>query len=450
MKQDLIEWLISTNADKDSNTKNPFKGTGLLLAPLTSFDREENEQEIERPESDSEETSSDLLDNTFVEETHPTFQDTSFLNSTPPTSFQEATSPSKGGESVNEIENVEELFSAPCEGGEGQLAGEGVISKKGGEGQLADRGVFQKEQQPLALPAPQAPVISKKINDVEVDIDPNDTINISKAWQEKAAGFALSLDEPPPELWTRINEEGEDFNDEDIDYEQGMSLQGAAYIQKRPEHGKNFTERLHQTLKGRKQKAEVLKEEQKEKNNKHPYFFRASFMCFSLVVTLGLAWLTLIIFQKYFVNVNSFIAPPKDNAPVVISQDPTPAPEPAIISQAIISAEKILSEEPEIILSEPVKVQEQRPVTFDAFLNEGNNFFNSKNYDEAIINFFQAYQLDSSDIRAYIGLAEAYKAKKMYFEAVRILEEAVSKFGVDPTVKTILENLRGVIFQHGH
>ena len=127
MKQDLIEWLISTNADKDSNTKNPFKGTGLLLAPLTSFDRKENEQEIERPESDSEETSSDLLDNTFVEETPPTFQDTSFLNSTPPTSFQEATSPSKGGESVNETENVEELFSAPCEGGEGQLAGEGVI-----------------------------------------------------------------------------------------------------------------------------------------------------------------------------------------------------------------------------------------------------------------------------------------------------------------------------------
>ncbi|MBQ7193914.1 MAG: hypothetical protein IJR98_06060, partial [Synergistaceae bacterium] len=45
-------------------------------------------------------------------------------------------------------------------------------------------------------------------------------------WQERATGFTLSLDDPPPELWTGINDD-----DEELDYEETDSLQGAAYVQ---------------------------------------------------------------------------------------------------------------------------------------------------------------------------------------------------------------------------
>ena len=54
------------------------------------------------------------------------------LTTTPPTSLRSATSPYRGGKVYNEIEKVEGLSCAPCEGGESQLAGEGVIFKRKG------------------------------------------------------------------------------------------------------------------------------------------------------------------------------------------------------------------------------------------------------------------------------------------------------------------------------
>ncbi|MBQ9419091.1 MAG: hypothetical protein IJU31_01805 [Synergistaceae bacterium] len=137
------------------------------------------------------------------------------------------------------------------------------------------------------------PPAVNQINDTEIKIDLDDDTDIHKAWQETAADLNLSLDEPPPELWTRINEYDEDYDDDEIEYEQGMSLQGAAYVQKR-EHGKNFTERLHYTLKGRKQKAEALrKEEEERKKTRHPYFSRAVIFCTTMLMVIGVAFAAL-------------------------------------------------------------------------------------------------------------------------------------------------------------
>ena len=113
---------------------------------------------------------------------------------------------------------------------------------------------------------------SDSLSQEDTEIRP-EVKNLSE-WHETATKLNLSIDEPPIELWTQISESIED--DEDDNYEQSMSLQGNAYIQLPTEHGKNFTQRLHKTLKERQQKAEILREEEeKERQRQHPYTFKA-------------------------------------------------------------------------------------------------------------------------------------------------------------------------------
>ena len=365
-----------------------------------------------------------------------------------------------------------------------------------------------------------------------------------EGWQQRATGFELNLNEPPPELWTRINaedygagnENSESNENEELEYEQGMSLQGAAYVPKAPKgapgRGQNFTERLHQTLRGRKQRAEQLREQQEENKPLHPYRSKALIICSTLLMLLGVAYLALFFIQQWtpekiyeranskleigdyegamnlfyrgykrYPNVLTFLTGiakaaesadrtqtavaawenyirllPKDDDENINSAqlelrrlkgEPEPVPEPAVpepepepeeISEPPQAEEKKEEpQEPEPTSpkeKEPIpeektpelqektpKQPEKLPAAFYEFLNEANEAYNSKLYDTAIIYFNRAIELDTADIRAYIGLANAYKAKGMLFDAKRILDEAKKKFNKNSTVETQLKIL---------
>ena len=81
------------------------------------------------------------------------------------------------------------------------------------------------------------------------------------------------------------------------------------------------------------------------------------------------------------------------------------------------------------------------PVTFEDFLNEGNSAYNLGMYNVAVLHFHRAIELNTSDIRPYIGLAAAYRQKAMYFDSRRILCEAKKKFKRNPTVEVGLKFL---------
>ena len=283
----------------------------------------------------------------------------------------------------------------------------------------------------------ETPPQNNQINDNEVAINLDDDTDIQKAWQETAAGLNLSLDEPPPELWTRIGEADED-DDSEVEYEQGMSLQGAAYVQKR-EHGKNFTERLHYTLKGRKQKAEELRKEEEQKKNHHPYVSHAVIMCATMLMVMGVACLALWFVRSWLPEKlklrneeqHVVVEEPAPEVVITLSEDLT--------SPDVIEPEEVTEPSPDIEPEPEVEIK--IPVTFEDFLEEGNNAYNLGMYNMAVINFFKAIDQNSSDVRAYIGLAGAYRAKGMLFDSKRILDEVTRKFKRNPTVETMLQIL---------
>ena len=356
--------------------------------------------------------------------------------------------------------------------------------------------------------------IQNQINENEIEINLDDEANIKRIWQEKAADFDLSLDEPPPELWGRISESDDEDDDEEIEYEQGVSLQGAAYVQKKREHGKNFTERLHNTLKWRKQKAEQLREEEEEKKDPHPYRSRSLIICSTMLMILGVIFLALFFIQnltpeklnaramakyesgdyegamnlyqrayKRYPNVLTFLTGLANSAEKAGHIQTACAAWEAYINSLPkddiknkrlarrelkrINKETELKEEKkeeEIKTEEKEQVQEPQsnpanpeeenkeikepepviPVNFDDFLREGNNAYNLGMYNTAIIYFFRAAELNGSDVRSYIGLANSYKAKGMYFDAKRVFDEAKRKFKRNPTVENGLNELQNI------
>ncbi len=278
----------------------------------------------------------------------------------------------------------------------------------------------------------------------------------SKEWQEANTGFTLSLDEPPPEIWTRINSPTQDDpeDDEEEEYEQGMSLQGAAYIpkqNKKHKHGINFTQRLQKTLQGRRERAAKLREEEEENSPHHPYISKALIMCGTLVVALLLSWVCLWFMQD---GIAAYV----DRIHTEQEQEQEPEqPEAPIVPETPKQEERILppvkqdtppsSPEPEqkpepviipITTKTPPKptVQTKTLLTFDEALTEANNAYNIGMYSKAIINFHRALALRENDIRPYIGLAASYRARGMYFDAKRLLDEAWVRFGRNPTIET--------------
>ena len=315
-------------------------------------------------------------------------------------------------------------------------------------------------------------------------------------WRNVNTGFELSLDEPPPEFLTKINEQKDD--PEDLDYEETQSLQGAAYILKR-EHGKNFTQRLHQTLQDRKHKAEIERELEAKNKNHHPYIQKTIIICGTLLIVLFFAWLSLLFIQretpeammaraekfysqgnfdeaehiyqrayKRYPNILTFLTGLADSAEKAgHSQTAQTAREEYARNfpdetkekkeddklnqqenhgqekQKLASPDTKAKPVKEIVKYEMVKVtQPEEKLTFNEYLHEANHAFNVGMYNRAVINFFHAHELDSNDIRPYIGLAGAYRAKGLYFDAKIILEEARKKFPRNPTLEVERKFLR--------
>lgn len=326
----------------------------------------------------------------------------------------------------------------------------------------------------------------------------DDPVNQTHAWQEQATGFTLSLDEPPPELWTHINDD-----DEDLDYEPTDSLQGAAYVQI---HGRNFTERLQHTLKHRQERAHERAEAERELNPNRSYIQKTIIICATMLMVLGFAWLSLwfirretpegmniraqsladnaeyeqaaSMYQKAYRRYPhelTFLAGLAENAeksghvqtaktaweeyirviPPENSRDITHAKEQLKLLGGDITEhkhERLQPTTPENL--PPVKKPEtitpskpapqksperftlkEIPLSFEFYISEGNYAYNIGMFNRATLNFFKAMEIDSNDIRPYIGLANCYYAKGMYFDSKRILDEARKKFNRDPTIE---------------
>lgn len=315
---------------------------------------------------------------------------------------------------------------------------------------------------------------------------------LNQAWHE-AADLTINLNEPPQEMWTNL-----DSDDEPKDYVETSSLQGDAYIPI-PKHGANFTQRLQATLRGRKERAERAREQEAEKEPNHPYFQKAAIFCGILMMALGFACLGLWFIQREtpenlnarahnlyeqgqfdeaaelyqrghrrYPHILTFltglarssekagrtqtaiaawnkyaVALPKDDAERITSvqaelerlipgggTQKEPEPEPPAPTQ-------------EIVQTEPLpKLPEVRPITFDEALAEANHAFNIGMYSRAIRNFHRAHAIRENDIRPYVGLAGAYRAKGMFFDAKRMLDEARRKFGRNPTLEVERQYLR--------
>ncbi len=341
----------------------------------------------------------------------------------------------------------------------------------------------------------QAPQLSDTTQDSNTQDDP---ANQTHTWQEQATGFTLSLDEPPPELWTHINDD-----DEDLDYEPTDSLQGAAYVQI---HGRNFTERLQHTLKHRQERAHERAEAERELNPNRSYIQKTIIICATMLMVLGFAWLSLwfirretpegmniraqsladnaeyeqaaSMYQKAYRRYPhelTFLAGLAENAeksghvqtaktaweeyirviPPENSRDITHAKEQLKLLGGDITEhkhERLQPTTPENL--PPVKKPEtitpskpapqksperftlkEIPLSFEFYISEGNYAYNIGMFNRATVNFFKAMEIDSNDIRPYIGLANCYYEKGMYFDSKRILDEARKKFNRDPTIE---------------
>lgn len=81
-------------------------------------------------------------------------------------------------------------------------------------------------------------------------------------------------------------------------------------------------------------------------------------------------------------------------------------------------------------------------MTYEKYLEAGSSALNKKNWDDAILNFYHASQLDSNDIKPRIGLAGAYYGKGMFFDALRVINETRENFPLDSTVDFMRRSLR--------
>ena len=283
-------------------------------------------------------------------------------------------------------------------------------------------------------------------------------------WQERATGFTLSLDEPPPELWTHINDD-----DPDPEYEPTDSLQGAAYIQI---HGRNFTERLHHTLKHRKERAEERAQAENDNPPSKSIMQLSVILCVTLVMMMGVACLALWFVWREtpdgmkrraesFIEAGKFVDaeevyrkahrryPDKVEFLAGLSE----ASEKAGHHQTAKAARneyRNKTESKDIPPKTETKPQtltrhiipEEKPKTFTDYLNEANYAYNIGMYNRAVINFSRAMNINSRDIRPYIGLSSCYRMKGMYFDSYRIIEEARRIFGRSPAVDMCIYFLR--------
>ena len=81
---------------------------------------------------------------------------------------------------------------------------------------------------------------------------------------------------------------------------------------------------------------------------------------------------------------------------------------------------------------------------FQDALDAGSLALNTKEWDDAILSFHKACNINSRDVTARIGLAGAYYGKGMYRDAMIILNETRRKFPLNATIETMRRMLRRI------
>lgn len=340
----------------------------------------------------------------------------------------------------------------------------------------------------------EAEAITRELESLKNEVDSiaetsTHELDLNRAWHEASAGFELSMNEPPPQIWSSQNEPDDEDNDNDDEYEHIILQQNSSVTLR----GTNFTQRLQNILQGRKKKAAELRRKNSEKNkHSHPYIRNAFMFCAVMLLALGLAWAALEYLktrtpESFNARASELFEQGKyDEAMNLYQEAYNRYPKVLTFLTGIArSAEKaghtqtanIAWEEYRKALpddkkenskdrepekkSQTLKInintggdkreaknesREQKKnnvLTFNEYLNEANRLFNIRMYNRALIHFFHALERRSDDIRPYIGIAESYRAKGMYFDAKRILDEARAKFGINPTIEAAKEFLKG-------
>ena len=457
MEQELFDWL---------NSQTKSQGTGLLVAPLSH----ETKEDVPAPQ-ESHDMAEDYHDVPVAPQVQDNIQDTPEAPQPEDEQYiPEAPQPDDTHDTLDVSQPEDEQYvpevPQPNDAQElpevSQLDDEQYVPEYSQPDEILNDDITQALPPEAWSYGNEADNPEDFMTDSESDDDP---ANQDHEWQERATGFTLSLDEPPPELWTHINDD-----DPEPDYEPTESLQGAAYVQI---HGRNFTERLHHTLKHRKERAEERALAEQEADHSHPYIQKTVIFASTLLMALGFAFLALWFIgretpegmksralslkeagkfeeaaevyrrahRRYpdvaefleglsetsekaghpqtaktahdeYIKMTSPDTPPEKEPEAIVSPEPETPPKPAPVS---------------LILNE-------KPLTFQDYLDEANHAYNIGMYNRAVINFFRAHEINSGDFRPYIGLAASYRMKGMYFDSNRIIDEARRKFGRSPAL----------------
>ena len=487
MEQDLFVWL---NSQRDS------QNTGLLVAPLLP----ERQEEISAYTPESGQADTETLPELHTEtqtpgsghassESHgeilpyipePEEDAAEPLHENQPSATETGMTESGNDLGTYDSESLEDKqpdnvpeSTQPCADTDAEIPpcspGQEDAAQES-EPQSTSSGNYEDSYIPLP---PDSYIPEEYMPSAEIHDDDYAPVPQNHEWQERATGFTLSLDEPPPELWTHINDD-----DPDPEYEPTDSLQGAAYVQI---HGRNFTERLHHTLKHRKERAEERAQSEHEPDPLSPLRQIAVILAGTLVMAVGFACLAL-----WFVGretpdgmksrAQSLTEQGKyDEASAIYQRAYRRYPnDPEILAGLSSSAEKAghpqtakaahdeysktfsetaskdsetspeneAGKKPEPKKEIIIPIRNKKPSAFHDYLTAGNHAYNIGMYSKAALNFFRAVEINSRDIRAYIGLANAYRMKGMYFDSRRILDEARRLFGGSPAIDMSLHFLR--------
>ena len=485
LTQDLFDWLNSTHNEHNEDKTN-FSGTGeLLLAPVSISQPEIHEhvlpehKEINEEVNEAEPAQITALNDAWQGEiTNDEFQ----TNAEIPEDKNE--NEDENSEHYDEQYIVESQSAFTDYEDENNFSSE--ISESENEN-VNENTELHEEQNAFENESENLQEDSQNLySEAHTSI-------LNQAWHE-AANLHINLNEPPPQMWTDINNDDED---EPKDYEETSSLQGDAYIPV-PKHGANFTQRLQATLQGRKDRAAKQREHDAENSNHHPYVQKAIIFCGILLMTLGFAYLGLWFIQREtpdnlnnraknfyeqgnfdeavnlyqtgyrrYPHVLTFLTGlarsaekaghtqtaiaawneymsslPKDDTEhrraaqnelnkLIPGGDNTQQQ-----THTVTLPQQVKPAQPEVThKQEKLNLPNVRHMTFDEALAEGNNAFRIGMYSRAIANFHKANAIRENDIRPYIGLAASYRAKGMFFDAKRMLDEARKKFGRDPALE---------------
>lgn len=299
---------------------------------------------------------------------------------------------------------------------------------------------FDQDSQPDSQPQPESE-ISNILQELR---------NLRKQVENLDGNIPAQYDEPPPETWAEYDTEIDENSELYEHYEQGIDFQ--EYNDKIP-HGTNFTRRLQRILHERKERAAEEKSRADSQKAPHPYMIKGILFCLALIIALLFAWGVLFVLQKkvpnYTQHTSTLNLDEQEQEQEHKQVTQAIEHEPAVIKAGddVHTETESESKPHEVNIARTVQTTQPAkppvPLTFEDYLREGNEAFNLGIYNSALKNFFRALELDDNDTRPYIGLAGAYRAKGLYFDSKRILDEAMMIFRKNPTIETALKILEG-------